>query len=576
MFQNITIVGGLNPKPPAGFFFSKSSSAIGALCAFIAIVYLYSPALNGSFVFDDASLPFAQVTRDGPLSAWISGVRPALMFSYWLNYRMFGDAPFSYHFVNVAIHFFNITLVLFVLRRLLTKVGWTHSRATLGSAAGALIFAIHPLQTESVSYVAGRSESLAALFMLLAYAIFLYRRHEAISWRESVAILLLFGLGLKTKENAVSLVGILILTDLFFPLPFSLAGIKRNWRLYGLMVPGLIAAVVVVLRLLARSQSAGFSTVTFKWYQYAFTEARALFTYVRLAIFPIGQSIDQDYPTSHNMFEHGAIVYMLLLAGLVALAIVWRKRYPLFCFGLLMFLIWLAPTSSVIPIDDALVERRMYLPLLGLILIGCEFLPRLRFSQTSAACTLAVVTLIFGKLAYDRNQLWGQPDKLLALAAQNAVYNPRPMLNFTGILIQHNRCDLAPAYLERAERRLPNNYYVNAAWGRTLACLGRYDQAIARLKAAVRLSPRSQAYEWMGIVYGEMGKQEEAGRVLAKAVELAPNSESAHGSLALWYEKTNNFEAAEQEYGRALSLDHGDSWARLGLIRAHEMRTAVR
>jgi protein O-mannosyl-transferase len=561
-----------DPIPTRRPYPLSGTVAIACLSAFLGILYLYSPALNGHFIFDDRSLPFCQIAREGPLSSWISGGRPLLMFSYWLNYRFWGEAPFSYHFVNLLIHFINTGLVYLVLSRLLTKAGWSQRRTLVASIIGALAFAIHPLQTESVSYVSGRSESLVSLFLLLAYVVFLYRRKESISWWEALLVLVLFGLGLKTKENAISLAGILILTDLFWPTPFSLRGLRRNWRLYCLMVPGVIAAAVLVFRSLATAQSAGFSVVTFKWYQYGFTQARAIFTYIRLVVFPVGQSLDQDYPTSHTIMEHGAIYYMILLVALVVVSVIWRRRYPLFCFGLLMFLIWLAPTSSIIPIDDALVERRMYLPLVGLILIGCEVGSRLRLSAASGACILALIGLVFGNLCYGRNQLWGQPDRLLEMAAAKAVYNPRPLLNFTEILIRHSRCDLAPSYLERAERTLPNNYYVNAAWGRTLACLGHFDQAIQRLQAAARLRPCSQVYEWMGLVYGQMGLLEQAGIVLKKAVELGPNSESAHGSLALWYEKINNFAAAEQEYRRALSLDHTDSWAQIALIRLREMK----
>ncbi len=559
-------------KPPPPRRIAPGTVAIACISAFLGILYLYSPALNGHFVFDDRSLPFCTITRHGLLSGWISGGRPALMFSYWLNYHFWGEDPFHYHFVNLLIHFINTGLVLLVLLRLLTKAGWSQRAAAVASIIGALVFAIHPLQTESVSYVAGRSESLVSLFLLLAYVVFLYRRKESISWWEALLVLAFFGLGLKTKENAVSLAGILVLTDLFWPTPFSLRGLQRNWRLYCLMGPGAIAAAVLVFRSLATAQSAGFSVVTFKWYQYAFTEARAIFTYVRLVVFPVGQSVDQDYPTSHTILEHGAIYYMILLAVLVVVSVIWRRRYPLFCFGLLMFLIWLAPTSSIVPVDDALVERRMYLPLVGLILIGCEVGSRLRLSPASGACIVALFGLVFGKLCYDRNQLWGQPDKLLELAAAKAVYNPRPLLNFTEILIRHGRCDLAPSYLERAERTLPSNYYVNAGWGRTLACLGHFDEAIKRLEAAARLQPCSQVYEWMGLVYGQMGLLEQSGIVLQRAVELGPNSESAHGSLALWYEKVNNLAAAEQEYRKALALDRTDSWAQIALIRVREMK----
>jgi protein O-mannosyl-transferase len=541
--------------------------ALAGAAVFTLLLIVYRPAMRGAFVFDDLSLPFAKLMRDESLSVWLAGVRPVLMLSYWMNYHLCGNGAFSYHFSNLVIHFVNTVLVYLVLLRLLNHAEWLQPRAAVAAAAGALVFALHPLQTESVSYVAGRSESLASLFLLLAYLVFLYRRNESISWGEALLVLVLFGIAVKTKENAVSLVGILVLTDLFWPAPFSFQGIKRNWRLYCLVVPGMIAAGFAVMNVLATAQSAGFSLDTYKWYQYAFTEARALFTYIRLTVFPVGQSIDQDYAPSRTILEHGALFYMILLLGLVAMSIIWRRRYPLFCFGLLMFLIWLAPTSSVVPLDDALVERRMYLPLLGLILIGCEVASRVRISRATGGCLAALTVLVFGKLCYDRNQLWGQPEKLLQMAASAAVYNPRPLLNFTEMLIREGRCDLAPAYLERAERRLPNNAYVNAEWGRTLACLGQFDQALERLQAAARIEPCSLVYEWTGLVYGEMGRVDEAGTVLQKAVALDPNSETAHGSLALWFEKANNLAAAEHEYRAAVSLDNTDSWAKIGLMR---------
>jgi protein O-mannosyl-transferase len=232
--------------------------------------------------------------------------------------------------------------------------------------------------------------------------------------------------------------------------------------------------------------------------------------------------------------EHGAIYCIILLAAAVVVSVILRRRYLLFCFGLLMFLIWLPPASSIVPLDDALVERRMYLPLVGLILIGCEVGMRLRFSPAAAATLLCLVGLILGKFCYDRNRLWGEPDKLLELAAANAVHNLRLLLHFTEILIQRNRCDLAPSYLERAKLRLPNNYYVNAARGRTLACLGHFDQALKRLQSAARLNSCSQVYQWMGLVYAQIGLSEEAGGALQKAVGLDPNSETALGSLVLW------------------------------------------
>jgi protein O-mannosyl-transferase len=292
---------------------------------------------------------------------------------------------------------------------------------------------------------------------------------------------------------------------------------------------------------------------------------------MRLAVLPFGQSLDHDFAPSHTIMEHGAIFYMIVLAALVVAAVVWRRRYPLFCFGLLVFLICLAPTSSIVPLEDPLVERRMYLALLGLILMGCEAGGRLHVSRTAWVGILALLGLVLCKLCYDRNQLWGEPNQLIEMAADNASNNPRPLLNYTDILIRTKHCELAPAYLERAERRLPNNYYVNAAWGKALACLGRYDEAIARLQTAARIQPCSQVYEWLGLVYSKVGVMDKAGEALKKAVQLGPTSESAHGSLALWFEKVKDFPAAEQEYRTALSLNRRDTWAQARLLRVQAM-----
>ncbi len=146
-------MGAGDPKIHGGFSITRGKAAIACLAFFGAILYLYAPALNGRFVFDDLSLPFLQASRDGPLLNWISGVRPVLMFTYWLNYRVSGETSSGYHLLNLGIHFANTGLVFLVLSWVLTNAGWPRKRAVLASLAGSLVFAIHPLQTESVSYL---------------------------------------------------------------------------------------------------------------------------------------------------------------------------------------------------------------------------------------------------------------------------------------------------------------------------------------------------------------------------------------------------------------------------------------
>src|SRR5262249_30351640 len=155
-----------------------------------------------------------------------------LTTSYWLNYQFTGDDPSGYRYVNFAAHAANVALVFLVLYRLLEFAGWDNAKRRIAALLGAAVFLVHPLQTESVAYIAGRSESLCALFMLLAWAVFLYRPEGAICWRRAAAILFLAGVAVATKENGVAIGGVLLLTDLFWGREAGVKAVRANWRLY--------------------------------------------------------------------------------------------------------------------------------------------------------------------------------------------------------------------------------------------------------------------------------------------------------------------------------------------------------
>ncbi|MBV9504714.1 MAG: hypothetical protein JO323_06875 [Acidobacteriia bacterium] len=514
------------------------------------------------------SLPFEHVDRDRPLTAWLAGVRPVLMFSYWLNWKLWGDGPASYHAFNILVHAINTVLVFLVLWRLLTWAGWETKRIRWTAAVGSLIFLIHPLQTEAVSYVAGRSESLAMLLVLLAYSAYLWRRHESISWLESFVVLILFGLALATKENAICLAGLIVFTDLFWPKPFSLIGLRRNWRLYALMLPAAALGAGLVLHMLAGAPSAGFSLRTYTWYQYAFTQAGVIFSYVRMALLPAGLSVDHDYPPSHTIFENGAIFWIALLIAVTVLALRFRRRYPVACFGWFFFLIVLAPTSSFVPINDAQVERRMYLPLAGLILIGAELSRQIRIPARAAWILGGVAIVLLGADCYARNQEWSHPEDVLGAAAMHSTRNFRPYLNVVQVLFHEDRCNDAVPYMKRAEELFPADPQVQITWAWIFECMKQPEKGLERLQTVAKKQSYARLYEWIGLLYGEMNRLPEAGEALRKAVALDPRSESAHEALALWYEANKNFAAAELEYQTSVGLDPYNQSAQAGLIRA--------
>ena len=545
------------------------------LAATVVSAALYSPALHGGFVFDDETLPFRTGIHDASLGAWLTGVRPVLMFSYWVNYGISGKDPYSYHVLNIVIHALNTGLVFMVLLRLLSLSGWCISKAYAAAVLGATVFLIHPLATESVSYIAGRSEALAALFMLLAYVVFLGGNSEPLSWRRSILVLILFSVAVATKEHAVALAGVLLLTDLSWPRPFSIVGVRRNHRLYLLMTPVIVLAGAWVARVLKGAESAGFSFKEFTWYQYAFTQARAIFEYVRLAVIPLGQSVDHDFPVSRTVTDYEAIFWMALLVALVLAAILFRVRYPLACFGLLLFLILLAPTSSVIPIADPLVERRMYLPMVGLILIACQWASRVQWS-TGLVSLVVVMLMTFGALCYQRNRLWGKPEQLWASAAHESTRKGRPYLGLAESLIAENHCGDAIPFLERGEHLMPRDFAIQLAWGKVLECQGNREDALKRLERAAEILPNSMVYQLIGLLYSEMGRTEGAGVALRKAEQLGPGNSAAHSALGLWYESVGNAAEAEREYRAALAIYAYSTEARVGLARIQKLIPGTR
>src|ERR1044071_692043 len=126
-------------------------AALGA--ALIAVWWAYSPALHGPFLFDDTALPFALPGFSASFQSWVSGVRPVTMFTYWINARLSGDDPFSYHVLSVLCHFVTSGLVFLIVRRLLEWSAAPEARRTLLAGFAAAVYLLHPAQAESVAYL---------------------------------------------------------------------------------------------------------------------------------------------------------------------------------------------------------------------------------------------------------------------------------------------------------------------------------------------------------------------------------------------------------------------------------------
>lgn len=543
-----------------------------ALAGLIVTFLVYGPSLHGAFQFDDTSLPFSTNAHD-PFLAWVTSLRPVLMFTYWANARLSGEDPFSYHVVNVLIHIVAAGLIFLIVRRLLEWGKVQAARQNLLAGFAAAIFLLHPVQTEAVAYVAGRSECLSDMFVFAAFAVFLYRREARVSWLTVAAVLALFGAAVLSKEHTVALVGLLLLTDFWWNPGFSLKGIRGNWKLYLPVVLGAAAAAFKFRDLLTHATTAGFGMKDFTWYQYFFTQCRALFVYIFQFVLPVNLTADWDFPISKTIFDHGAIVGLIGLVALAVLAWRYRHRFPLAAFGFFVYLVLMAPTSSILPIRDPVAERRLYLSMLGLLLIVVDFLNRAKLDrkQLTALCSVVVVAAAVG--TYVRCGVWSDPVALWTDTVAKAPNNRRAHFQLAYAL-SATRPDLAVAEFQRTSQLGPPTLDLLLDWGLAYDALHQPDQALAKFRESTMIEPSAVAWVNIAKIYAERAQWPEALEALDAARKLDANNIYEHSYRGKIYLKTGRVPESIQQFQQALALDPNFEDARHDLAVAQQMLRA--
>lgn len=538
---------------------------LAAAAAALALLEIYSPVLRAPFLFDDEYLPFrASEMRDGPLLDWLSLTRPALMLSYWLNYRASGDNTFSYHLVNLLFHLANGVLVFLIVRKFLEWIETGPRQKDVIAAFCGALFLFHPLQTEAVSYVASRSENQSVLFFYSAFAIFLYRRSRAIGVRVTLAVAALFVGAVASKEHTAILPALLLLTDYYWNPGFSLGGIRRNWKLYLPMAVLGILGLAFVWRTLSGADTAGFRVEGLSWHTYLATQCKVIWIYLRMFLFPAGQSIDHGYPPV-SWTEPLAIAGLAAL--LIAIAAAWRYRreFPLVSFGVFVFFLLLAPTSSVVPIRDTLVERRLYLPMIGLLLVAAGLLKRWRVRRTALAGALAAILVAAGFLTHRRNLAWAGPIVLWEDTVRTSPHNPRAHFQLAFAYYTEGSCDEAIEEYEKVAELEKATHRLLVDWALAYDCANRPAEALAKLEEAARLDNTAHVNALIGMVHAKQGENEAALEALKTAEELDANFGMLYVYRGNVYVNSGRYADAIAQYRRALSIDPSLQSARDGL-----------
>ncbi len=422
----------------------------------VSVFAAYLTAFKGTFQFDDYNVIVDNESVHS-FAAWASGaaqgIRPLLKLSYTLNW-VSGWGLFGFHLFNVSIHAANSLLVYVLGRRLLGRLSVPDESREPAAFGAALLFALHPLQTEAVTYICGRSVSLMALFYfgsMLAYVHGVERGKRFFYWFLSP---LLFLGALAVRETALTLPFALLLWEL---MPGQREGRRlfRNLAMHAAIL-GILAFVLLVhpgyRDLLGDSlatRGAGLNLLN---------QVTALAYLLSRFVFINRLNADPDLPLStagNPLLLSGAFVLiMLVIAGLVLL----RKR-PWLGFGMLWFFLHLVPTNSFVPRLDLANERHLYIAGWGLFMAVsaevCLIGARNEFRFRAITSAVSLVLLVLGASTAMRNQVYWSEASFWEDAVTKGPDNARAHNNLGYAYFESGRRQDAAAEYREAIRLRP-------------------------------------------------------------------------------------------------------------------------
>lgn len=531
---------------------------ISVMCGILllAAVLPYLNTFDVPWYFDDVN-NIVDNPRIRDLSRAVSSVledRGLAIITFALNHRVGGLHPFGYHLVNLAIHALSVLTVWWLLRK------W-FADSSSWPLVGALFFAVHPLQTQAVTYVVQRMTSLAALFFLVAVSSYLRCLDSSGRRRQAYygAALICGTLAVLTKENTAVLPVVLLLAERYFSpgrgwqrqvmrvLPFCLAPAWKAVEM--LLLPVWRGDVAASVRYADQLQTMQNVTPV----RYLFTEFSVVWYYLKLLFLPVGQVLDYGWPVVERLLTVQNLMALAGLAGLWGLAWWGRKRWPLTSFGIAWFFITLSVESSIIPLDP-MFEHRLYLPMFGFVLVAVDLLARIPRSKGQVAVAVTILSVL-AVLTWQRNALWRDQVAFFEDNLRRRPDNVRVMVMLGNAHASAQAPEEGLRIIGRAMQLNPRYDFAYTAMGKILIDRGRGAEAIPVLSQGVDYHPTSVTlHEYLGIAYGDAGDFKQAMAHLRRALELRDDDASIYTNIGVIYSRMGNDQQAARFFERSVQL----------------------
>jgi tetratricopeptide (TPR) repeat protein len=506
--------------------------------------------------------------------------RGLLQISYALNAQLDGFRTFSYHLVNLILHLTNSLLIYFITRKIWCYFGWKggwlkENDIHALSLFTAVLFLLHPIQTESVIYIMGRSEVFSGTFYLSAFMLFqvcIDKENPSTTRFKVLALLLvsvIFLLGFSVKQTLVTLPMILLLYFFFGRQPDSFSiNILNKWK-WGLGLIFIIGLFLLFRKLLTdESFLIGPSNAgeNIGRLNYMLTQPSVLLSYyLKLFVFPINLNIDPDIRivTQWWSWKFYAGIVAIVFAFFVSHRIK-ETRAPLFF--VFWFLIVMSPSSSIITLNDLAAEHRTYLASYSFCAVSAVFIYRMpclvfpKYPEKSRFVTLTIsifIVILFSIITIQRNQTWTSEVALWNDTLKKSPNKIRPIINLANAYTTFGSFDLAIEYYEKAMALNSKIFTTNYNLGNLYLERGREEEAINLLETAALIRPNNpEVNVLLGEVYLKRKTIDRAEFYFKKAVELNPNYALAMRNLGIiYYFHLKKIKEAVVYFSRSLSID---------------------
>jgi len=558
----------------------------------VAGLLAYSNSFTGGFLDDDlGSIPENRTIRhlwpiweplSPPHQTWLTVVgRPLINLSLAINYAIGGYNVWGYHALNLTVHILAALTLLGIVRRTLLQ---PPLRGRFGAAANelalatALLWMLHPVQTESVTYMIQRAESIMGLLYLLTLYCFIrgaesgpvgngkwsmgngpWKQASRVWYGLSVAAC---ALGMASKEVMVTAPVMVLLYDRAFVSDSFRDAWHRRWPLY--LALGTTWGVLVFVEVWGDVSAHASSTAhaVGRWH-YLATEPGAILYYLRLSVWPSPLCLDRPWPIATTWMRIlPPTVGLLILIGAVVWA--WIMR-PAWGFAGAWFLLILAPSSSFVPLPDAMYEHRMYLSLVAVVSLVVLGLYSWMGRQSLPLFVATAVGL--GFLTWRRNLDYRNELTLRFDTVAKFPNDPVVQYNLGVTLGKQGRAREAIGHFEQALWLMPNSAEVHDGLAEALQQSGRFKEAIGQYEQALRIKPDDPvAHNELGIALAQVGALDQAINHFEQALRIKPDFAEACNNLGLVLSQAGKLPEAISRYEQALRFrpDYAEAHNNLG------------